>query len=106
MEEEFDYSHQLIVNFKLPNEFPTPEEMDKLFEAEEAVGEALDEKIGFVDGNDIGMGEYQMFVLINDPDKNIEIVKDLVRKHDLPFPKKCILRDFSDEDEEEVELPF
>ena len=77
-QDEINENYQIVVQFPTAV-FPNSDEM---FEIEERLAESLGE-LGDVDGNDVGEGRYNIFVLTPEPYGTSERILDFLRKADL-----------------------
>jgi hypothetical protein len=91
--------YQIVIQF-LEADFATPDEMWGL---EESFSDSLGE-VAEVDGNDIGGGKFNLFILTFDPKKALEVLERTLRKKKL-LDKSAIGLRIPDEDEYESLWP-
>jgi len=94
--------HEQWLTLTIPlsdDEFGTPEENERWQKLQDQLDEALEETtIAEVDGNEIGEGEFMIWMITTDPDKTMEIISPIVEAANIPESAVFEVRDVSDED--------
>ncbi len=81
------------------DEFGTPEENERWQKLQDQIDEVLEgSAIAEVDGNEIGEGEFMIWMITTDPEKAMELISPVVEAANIPESAVFEVRDVSDED--------
>jgi hypothetical protein len=89
--------YQLVLQFPLAEKTDIDQLLDQLGDLEEALDERLGE-LAEVDGHDLGVGEFNIFIHTNEPHEAFAIAKVMVEEFDWASQMAAAYRELTDDD--------